>query len=234
MEAYKRPLSYTRKKIFREHWAATQNIWASRFNTWASARVTRPGLRRRWRPTKLALEVYTQEGFPLDWAGTSTIIALQELGEREGNLARLEAAVEAYQKALEVYTQEDFPQDWAGTQNNLGLALQELGEREGNQARLEAAVDAYKRPLRYIRKKIFRNTGHGPKTIWASRFRNWAREGNLARLEAAVDAFKLALELYRQEDFPRGQEPRSRFDGTGRARMAKTQVIWPALQRQRL
>ena len=44
--------------------------------------------------------------------------ALQELGEREGNPVRLEAAVEAYKLALEVYTQEDL--DWAKTQNQSG------------------------------------------------------------------------------------------------------------------
>ena len=35
--------------------------------------------------------------------------AFLEQGKREGNLAQLEAAVEAYKMALEVYTQEGFP-----------------------------------------------------------------------------------------------------------------------------
>ena len=62
-----------------------------------------------------ALELYTQEDFPQYWAWTQNNLggALQELGVREGNPARLEAAVEAYKLALEVYTQEDFPRDWA-------------------------------------------------------------------------------------------------------------------------
>ena len=128
-------------------------------------------------------------------------LALQELEEREGNLARLEAAVEAHQKALEVRTRQDFPARLGRDPENLGLALMELGAREGNSTRFEAAVEPIRWPLRYIRKKIFHQTDSEPSTIWASRFRNW-RARVIPRFEAAVDAYKLALEVYTQEDFP--------------------------------
>ena len=50
-----------------------------------------------------ALEEYTQQRVPLQWAMTQNNLgnALQELGERESGTARLEQAVVAYRKALE-------------------------------------------------------------------------------------------------------------------------------------
>ena len=53
--------------------------------------------------------------------------ALRVLGEREGNPARLEQAVEAFRAALGELIRERTPLDWARTQNNLGERLVGLG-----------------------------------------------------------------------------------------------------------
>ena len=94
---------------------------------------------------RLALQEWTRERVPLDWAGTQNDLgnALWTLGERESGTARLEQAVAAYQAALQEWTRERVPLDWAGTQNNLGIALWTLGERESGTARLEQAVAAF-------------------------------------------------------------------------------------------
>ena len=74
---------------------------------------------------RAALEVYTREQFPVDWAMTQNNLgnALRALGEQAGSAERLNEAVAAFRAALEVYTREQFPVDWAMTQNNLGNVL---------------------------------------------------------------------------------------------------------------
>ncbi|MCX7302621.1 MAG: tetratricopeptide repeat protein, partial [Rhodobacterales bacterium] len=98
---------------------------------------------------RAALEQWTRDRVPLDWAGTQMNLgtALQSLGERESGTARLEQAVAAHRAALEERTRDRVPLDWAGTQMNLGNALQTLGQRESGTARLEQAVAAYRAAL---------------------------------------------------------------------------------------
>ena len=80
---------------------------------------------------RLALDVYTRDETPAEWAMTQNNlgIALQALGEREGSPTRLTEAVTAFRAALEVRTRKAMPTDWAAIQNNLAAALQTLGER---------------------------------------------------------------------------------------------------------
>jgi tetratricopeptide (TPR) repeat protein len=87
---------------------------------------------------RAALEVWTRERAPLQWAGAQNNLgnALRTLGEREDSTKQLEQAVTAYRAALEAVTRERAPLQWAGTQNNLGNALQALGKREKGTARL--------------------------------------------------------------------------------------------------
>ena len=109
----------------------------------------------------MALELYTQEDFPLDWAMTqyNLGIALQELGKREGNLARLEAAVEAL-KAYDLrYTRKKIinSPDWAMTQ----FGRRALFHLEARVARpgLRRRWTPISWPLSYTRKKILRENG---------------------------------------------------------------------------
>ena len=83
-----------------------------------------------------ALEVYTRQDLPQQWAMTRNNLgnALSDQGIRTGGEegARLLAeAVAAYRQALQVYTREQLPQDWAMTQNHLGNALFNQGIRAG-------------------------------------------------------------------------------------------------------
>ncbi|NMG23106.1 hypothetical protein DP116_28370, partial [Brasilonema bromeliae SPC951] len=69
---------------------------------------------------EVALTVYTQQAFPVDWAGMQNNLAnaysIRIAGERAENLERV---IAYYQQALKVRTFDAFPVDWAGTQNNL-------------------------------------------------------------------------------------------------------------------
>jgi hypothetical protein len=67
-----------------------------------------------------ALEVYTRQDFPEDWAmvqGTLANVFLSRIaGERSANL---EQAISCNKQALQVYACEDFPVNWAAIHLNL-------------------------------------------------------------------------------------------------------------------
>jgi tetratricopeptide (TPR) repeat protein len=77
---------------------------------WRSARGT-ARLEQAVAAYRAALEEWTRERVPLDWAVTQNNLgnALALLGERESGTARLEEAVAAYRAALEERTRERVP-----------------------------------------------------------------------------------------------------------------------------
>ena len=145
---------------------------------------------------RAALEEFTRERAPLDWAFTQNNLgsALQQLGERQGGTQRLEEAVEAYRAALEELTRERWPLQWASKQNNLGTVLRTLGMRVGDTERLEEAVEAHRAALEELSREQV-------PLEWALTQNNlgvalsdlgWL-EGNTERLEEAVAAHESAL-----------------------------------------
>ncbi|MEM7307907.1 MAG: tetratricopeptide repeat protein, partial [Planctomycetota bacterium] len=131
-----------------------------------------------------------------DWAHSQANLgyALDGLGQREGDPARLAEAVDAYRAALQVYTREQLPLDWAMTQNNLGIALRGLGEREGDPARLAEAVDAYRAALQvYTREQLPLQWAATQNNLGNALASLGQRDGDPARLAAAVDAYRAAL-----------------------------------------
>ncbi|NEQ80302.1 MAG: hypothetical protein F6K26_08580, partial [Moorea sp. SIO2I5] len=69
---------------------------------------------------QLALEVYTKEDFPIEWAQTQTKLGIAYRNRIRGDRAKnLELAIEAFQQASSVRTKPDLPMAWARTQNNL-------------------------------------------------------------------------------------------------------------------
>lgn len=130
-------------------------------------------------------------------------VALQTLGQRETDTARLEQAVSAYQEALKERTRDRAPLDWAMTQNNLGNALWSLGQRETDTARLEQAVAACQAALK-------ERTRDRVPLDWAATQNNlgnalWSlgqRETDTARLDQAVAAYKEALKERTRDRVP--------------------------------
>ncbi|MBO0902505.1 tetratricopeptide repeat protein [Jiella sonneratiae] len=154
---------------------------------------------------RAALEEYTRERAPLDWAATHNNLgtALQTLGERETGTARLEEAVVAYRAALEERTRERVPLDWAVTQNNLGNALRALGERETGTARLEEAVAAYRAALEErTRERVPLGWAMTQNNLGIALKALGQRETGTGRLEEAVTAYHAALEERTRERVP--------------------------------
>jgi tetratricopeptide (TPR) repeat protein len=102
---------------------------------------------------RAALEEYTRDQVPLDWATTQDHLgnALWTLGRRESGTTHLTEAVAAYRGALEELTPDLAPLDWARTQNDLGNSLKALGEREsGTTTHLTEAVAAWEACLTVV------------------------------------------------------------------------------------
>ena len=103
----------------------------------------------------LALQVYTREAFPQQWAGTQYNLAIAYRNRIQGERAdNLEQAIATYQLALQVRTREAFPIDWADTQHNLAIAYSNhiQGERADN---LEQAISAYQLALQVYTREAF-------------------------------------------------------------------------------
>jgi exonuclease VII small subunit len=152
-----------------------------------------------------ALQEYTRERVPLQWATTQNNLgtALSRLGERESGTARLEEAVAAYRAALQERSRERVPLDWATTQTNLGAALLRLGERESGTARLEEAVAAYRAALQErSRERVPLQWAMTQNNLGTALLRLGEREAGTARLEEAVDAYREALQEYTRERVP--------------------------------
>jgi tetratricopeptide (TPR) repeat protein len=105
-----------------------------------------------------ALDVYTKESHPQEWAMVRSNIGnasenAQALatGVSEEFTAQFQReAVKAYQDALQVYTKESLPQRWASTQQNLGNVYAKAGEGlSGAKAvdHLRTAIKAYHNAL---------------------------------------------------------------------------------------
>ncbi len=159
-----------------------------------------------------ALEVYTREDLPRDWAMTWNNLgnALSEQGRRTGGEAGRklqEEAEAAYRAALEVYTREDLPQDWATTQNNLGAALQEQGLRTGGEAGrklLEEAEAAYRAALEVRTREDLPQDWAMTQNNLGAALREWAGLDGKNRkplLAEAIAAHRAALEVWTAEHF---------------------------------
>ncbi|MGO9422956.1 hypothetical protein [Roseiarcus sp.] len=95
---------------------------------------------------RAALEEFTRERVPLQWAATQSNVGnvLAALGRGESGTARLEEAVSAYRAALEERTRERVPLDWAASFGNQGVALTVLADRKDDALIAETAVKQIK------------------------------------------------------------------------------------------
>ena len=207
-------------------WASAQNSLGKTFLAWGRSECADPGsgrgianllrasegLRRgiehfeqAAQAFRLALEEWTRDRVPLNWAGAQSALALtlMELARRqgEGGTRLLEDAIQAFRLGLEIWTRDRVPLNWAGARYNLGLALVDLGRRqpgeEGKQF-LQDAIQAFSTALEEMTR------GRVPFT-WA-----WIHNdlGNAflaqGRLDDAEKAYRQALAVFTPEAHPEG------------------------------
>jgi tetratricopeptide (TPR) repeat protein len=113
--------------------------------------------------TRLALEVFTTESFPKDWAITEINLGqfLDDLGamtEGSSGIQMLAEAAQAMQGALRVYSYDGQPLIWLSTQNKLGSILYRLSKRAGaaeGERLTHEAIAAYKQVLSVAPSEVF-------------------------------------------------------------------------------
>ena len=101
-----------------------------------------------------ALQVYTPEDFPQDWAMTQNNLGNAYWSKITGNRAEnIDEAIACYQRALQVRTREDFPFNNVETLNNLGWAYrakldyinsEKPEDTQQKTATLQSAYDTFK------------------------------------------------------------------------------------------
>ena len=154
---------------------------------------------------RAALEVFTRDRAPLDWAMTQNNLgaALSTLGQRETDTRRLNEAVAAFRAALEEYTRDRVPLDWAMTQNNLGNSLTNLGRRETGTSRFKEAVAAYRAALQErTRDRVPLDWAMTQNNLGTALEALGVRESGTARLEEAAAAYGAALEERTRDRVP--------------------------------
>ena len=163
---------------------------------------------------RAALQVYTREHTPSEWAATQNnlgIVLCDRSQHEEGYLRAdlLRQAFEAYQSALLVYTRKHAPEDWARTQNNLGIVLSAQAEMSKGKAGidlLQQAVDAYCAALQVYSSEHIPFNWAGTQNNLGEAFRSLANlaegEAHPELLQQAVDAYRAALTVWMQKLTP--------------------------------
>jgi tetratricopeptide (TPR) repeat protein len=180
-------------------WAMTQNNLGRAYRALPTGDRA-ANLRKAIAAYEGALQVYTENHFPVNWAtvqaGLGLAYAALPTGDRAANLQK---AIAAYEAVLPRFT--GYVADWAAVQAGLGFAYAALptGDRAAN---LQKAITAYEQALRVYTEKDF-------PVDWA------ATQGNLglaysafptgdraANLQKAIAACEAALRVYTEKDFP--------------------------------
>ena len=145
-----------------------------------------------------ALEVYTPDHMPREWARTQNSLGMALTSFAEPG--RLEEAVATFRSVLQVPNLDRWGLDQATVRGNLAVALNRLAEAEADSTKFEEAIEQYRTALQLPTDVDFRawirhqlgNALTGLGTL----------ETGTARLEEAVEAYELALRVRTLERFP--------------------------------
>ena len=221
VDAYRNALQVRTREKLPQDWAATQNNLGIALGDLAGrsegAQAYQYLLQQAVDAYRNALQVYTREQLPQDWASTQNNLGIPLVdlaGCSEGAQAAqyLQQAVDAYRNALQVYTREKLPQGWAQIQNNLGIALGELAERsKGAQASrylLQQALHAYRNALQVRTREQLPQGWASTQNNLGNALRSLAGRSKGAQasqyLQQAVDAYCNALQVRTREQLPQG------------------------------
>jgi tetratricopeptide (TPR) repeat protein len=151
---------------------------------------------------KQALQVYTREPFPAEWASTHDILgnaySTPPLGDRAANLRK---AIDCYRDALQVNTFEAFPAEWANTQNNLGIAYSKLWEGD-RAANLRRAISYYQNALQIYTREAFPEDWAIANNNLSLAYADLPDGDRAANLRRAITCCQNALQIWTREAFP--------------------------------
>ncbi len=149
-----------------------------------------------------ALETYTEDRYPYQWAMTQNNLGNVYSERIRGDKAEnQEQAIACYSAALRVRTEQTVPFDWAMTQNNLGAVYQERirGDKAENQ---EQALACYSAALRvYTEQSVpyqWATTQNNLGNVYQTRIRGDKAENQ----EQAIACYSAALRVRTEDVVP--------------------------------
>ena len=145
-----------------------------------------------------ALQVYTRDAFPEDWARTQNNLGIAYRNRIKGDIIiNLEQSIKKYNFALEIYTYTNFPKPWADVQKNLGVVYKNLntGNKREN---LSRAIEYYKSALSIITPRNYSKDWAMIQHNLANTYLENAKINNdkEENLKRASEACNLALEVF--------------------------------------
>ncbi len=226
---YQSALQVYTRKAYPKEWAKTQHsLGDAYYNLRDEGRPFfgsappggSPNLREAIFHYESALQVYTLDAFPEEWATTQYDLgnAYRDLssGNRQTNLSN---AIVCFQNILQVRTLENAPIEWAQTQHCLGDTYRALFEGD-RQTDLEQAIASYERALQVYSQQDFPNDWSTLQTNLKA-IKNEQDKGRLEEAEAlrsagdvqvsrgertaAIESYRQALMIFRQTG-RRGEE----------------------------
>lgn len=150
-----------------------------------------------------ALEVFTEEDYPEQWAKTQNSLGIVYRKLPNGDQAEnLSLAIGCYESALRVCSETLFPQVWAMAQNNLGIVYGQLpgADRKSN---LNQAIKYYKAALRvYLQKEYRYEWAHIHLNLGAT-YRIMPGKNFAKNLKRSIKCYQKALRVYSESKNPR-------------------------------
>jgi len=152
-----------------------------------------------------ALEIYTQEDTPQEWAATQYNLgtANQSLGRLLETTNPLKLAVDAYTNALLVWTREAHPEAWMQTMHQLGVTLYTYGIQLKGNRQLQKSVVAYKNALAALNADdhaLELTATHNNRGITLHHLGE--SEENPDRLKEAINSYEKALTVGMEQQLP--------------------------------
>ena len=160
-----------------------------------------------------ALQVYTREEYPVEWAATLYAFGNSYRSVHgDDQLAFSKEAIDCYQQVLQVYTLETAPLEWARTQWSLGDACMSVARDKGSSSR-KLASTCYKQALKVytqvdfphewseLQKNLQAASGEQPKAqMEEANVLRSAADAQFSRREyqPALQSYQEALRLYHQ------------------------------------
>jgi CHAT domain-containing protein len=151
---------------------------------------------------EIALNIFTFDAFPQQWAITQINLAVAYLYRIRGDKAEnLEQAIAHCREALKVYTFDAFPQYWAMTQTNLAAAYctRIRGEKAEN---LERAIACCREALKVCTFDAFPQDWAMTQNNLAVAYRNRIRGDKAENLEQVIACCREALKVKTFDAFP--------------------------------
>jgi predicted ATPase/class 3 adenylate cyclase len=151
---------------------------------------------------EVALRVYTERDFPVEWAMAQNNLGNAYLILPTGDCGEnLRKATECFEGALRVRTERDFPVEWATTQNNLGNVYQYLptGDRCEN---LRKAIECYEAALRVYTERDFPAEWATTENNLGAAFSDLQTGERAENQRKAIECYEAALRIRTERDFP--------------------------------